>query len=120
MNNKSTSLRFVRGDVLSSKCPSRAVLGHLTSKWGVLVLHALSSGQVLRFSELRRLIEGISEKMLTQTLKTFEEDGLVKRTSYPVVPPYVEYQLTAKGLEASLKIVELVDWIEMNIKDLTN
>lgn len=119
MNKKSTPFKFSRGDVLSCQCPSRAILGHLTSKWGVLVLHALSSGQVLRFSEIRRMIEGISEKMLTQTLKTFEEDGLLKRTAHPVVPPFVEYELTPKGLEASVKVVELVEWIEVNINHLT-
>ncbi len=63
------------GQVLSSECPSREILEHLTSKWAVLVLRSLSDG-VLRFSELRKRIEGVSEKMLAQTLKTLEQDGL--------------------------------------------
>lgn len=106
---------FERGDVFSDKCPSRVVLNHVTSRWGVLVLVALKDGQVHRFSELRRAINGVSEKMLAQTLQTLEQDGFVLRTSYPVVPPHVEYSLTTLGFEVSERVAALVNWLEDNI-----
>ena len=90
------------GQVLSTECPSREILEHLTSKWSVLVVRCLSDG-VHRFSELKQSIEGVSEKMLSQTLKTLEHDGFILRTVYPVVPPKVEYQLTILGSQAAEK-----------------
>ena len=105
------------GQVLSANCPSREILEHITSKWAVLVLRCLSEG-VHRFSELKQRIEGISEKMLSQTLKTLEQDGLILRTVYPVVPPKVEYQLTITGSQAAEKVMYLISWIEQNIPDI--
>ncbi|OYT89496.1 MAG: transcriptional regulator [Burkholderiales bacterium PBB6] len=104
-----------RGEVFSAMCPSREVLQHLTSRWGVLVLVALLLGGTHRFSELRRKIDGVSEKMLAQTLQTLEADGFVRRTAHPVVPPHVEYSLTRMGEEAARQVAELVDWIEGNL-----
>jgi DNA-binding HxlR family transcriptional regulator len=105
------------GQVLSTECPSRAILEHLTNKWSVLVLRCLSDG-VHRFSELKQRIEGISEKMLAQTLKMLEQDGFILRTVYPVVPPKVEYQLTILGSEAANKVMYLTDWIEKNLAEI--
>ena len=105
------------GQVLSTACPSREIPEHLSSKWSLLVLHCLSEG-VHRFSELKVKIEGISEKMLSQTLKTLEQDGLVLRTVYPIVPPKVEYQLTILGSQAATKVNELISWIERNIPEI--
>lgn len=105
------------GQVLSTACPSREILEHLSSKWSLLVLHCLSEG-VHRFSELKVKIEGISEKMLSQTLKTLEQDGLVLRTVYPIVPPKVEYQLTILGSQAATKVNQLISWIERNIPEI--
>ncbi len=105
------------GQVLSSECPSRTILEHLTSKWSVLVLRCLSDG-VLRFSELRNRIEGVSEKMLAQTLKVLEQDGFVLRTVYPEVPPRVEYQLTILGAQAAEKLNYLIGWIERSLPDI--
>ena len=105
------------GQVLSSECPSREILEHLTSKWSVLVLRCLSDG-VLRFSELRNRIEGVSEKMLAQTLKVLEQDGFVLRTVYPEVPPRVEYQLTILGAQAAEKLNYLIGWIERSLPDI--
>ena len=105
------------GQVLSNECPSRTILEHLTSKWSVLVLRCLSEG-VHRFSELKNRIEGVSEKMLSQTLKTLENDGFILRTVYPVVPPKVEYQLTILGSQVAAKIMELVGWIERNLSEI--
>jgi len=103
-----------RGDVLSSECPSREILRHVTSQWGVLVLIMLLNG-THRFSQLRRKIGGVSEKMLTQTLQQLEMDGFVLRVSYPVVPPHTEYSLTPLGEGISRQVESLKDWIEDNI-----
>jgi len=109
--------RMQRGDLFSEKCPSREVLKHLTSRWGVLVLVALRGG-THRFSELRRKVSGVSERMLAQTLQWLEGDGLVLRQAYPVVPPHVEYSLTALGQEAAEKVEILADWIEAKLPQL--
>lgn len=105
------------GQVLSTECPSREILEHLTSKWSVLVLRCLSDG-VHRFSELKQRIEGVSEKMLSQTLKTLEHDGFILRTVYPVVPPKVEYQLTILGSQAAEKTMYLISWIEKSLPEI--
>jgi DNA-binding HxlR family transcriptional regulator len=99
------------GNVLAADCPSRAVLSHLTNRWGTLVMVALATGPH-RFAALRRKIGGVSERMLSQTLKDLEADGFVLRTAHPVVPPHVEYELTPLGREAAAHVVALVGWIE--------
>jgi DNA-binding HxlR family transcriptional regulator len=103
-----------RGELFSVACPSRKVLQNVTSRWGVLVLVALMSG-TYRFSELRRKIGGVSEKMLAQTLQALEADGFVLRTAHPVVPPHVEYSLTRMGQEVAREVESLADWIEGNL-----
>lgn len=103
--------------VLPAGCPSRVVLDHVTSKWGVLVLVALST-QTLRWGELRRRAEGISEKMLAQTLRTLEDDGLVHRDPHPVIPPRVDYSLTARGRELVDLLIPLVEWTVVNADDI--
>lgn len=105
------------GQVLSVDCPSRGILEHLTNKWSVLVLRCLSE-EVHRFSELKQRIEGISEKMLAQTLKMLEQDGFILRTVYPVVPPKVEYQLTILGLQAAEKVNYLIGWVERSLPEI--
>jgi DNA-binding HxlR family transcriptional regulator len=103
-----------RGELFCVQCPSRQILQHVTSRWGVLVLVALMEG-THRFSELRRKIGGVSEKMLAQTLQCLEDDGFVKRVSLPVLPPHVEYSLTPLGEEIGGKVEALADWIETNL-----
>lgn len=103
-----------RGDVFVPDCPSRAVLKRITSSWGLLVLVALQDG-TRRFSELRRRVNGVSERMLAQTLQQLEAHRLVMRHSLPVVPPHVEYSLTPLGREAAAKVEDLVEWIQANI-----
>jgi DNA-binding HxlR family transcriptional regulator len=103
-----------RGELFSVACPSRQVLQNVTSRWGVLVLVALLEG-TYRFSDLRRKVGGVSEKMLAQTLQALEADGFVLRTAYPVVPPHVEYSLTSMGLEVAHEVQSLADWIEGNL-----
>ena len=106
-----------RGQLFSEKCPSREVLKHVASRWGVLLLVALLGG-TLRFSDLRRKVNGISEKMLAQTLQWLEGDGFVERISYPVVPPRVEYRLTPLGEEIGRKVEALADWIEVRMPEI--
>ena len=108
---------FERGNVLASACPSRQILHHLTSRWGALVLVSLHSG-TKRFSELRRAIDGVSERMLTKTLQELEADGMLIRKSYNTVPPQVDYTLTEFGAQASNKMFELVDWLAMNLGNI--
>ncbi|WP_052129951.1 winged helix-turn-helix transcriptional regulator [Sphingomonas sp. 35-24ZXX] len=101
-------------DVLNEKCGSRQVLGHCTSRWGSLVLIALLDG-TMRFSALRRRIGGVSERMLTQSLRLLEEDGLVQRTAHQVVPPHVDYDLTPMGREVAHHVLALAQCIEGNL-----
>src|SRR3954452_17294400 len=84
-------------------CPSRLVLEHVTSRCGVLILTALLE-RSYRFSELRREVGGVSEKMLAQTLQTLERDGFVHREAHPVIPPHVDYSLTDLGREAASRV----------------
>ena len=97
--------------VFTHGCPTREVLDHVMSKWAPLVLAALGDGEALRWSELRRRADGISEKMLAQTLRTLERDGLVLRVARPVVPPHVEYSLTPLGEGLVEKLVPLMVWV---------
>jgi len=106
--------RIRTGEVLARDCPSREILNHVCSRWGVLVLVVLLDG-MHRFSELRRKIGGVSEKMLSQTLQSLEQDGFVDRKALPVVPPHVEYRLTAMGEEVALQMDGLTTWIEENL-----
>ena len=100
-----------KGNVLAPDCPSRAILQHLTSRWGALVMTALAMGPH-RFSGLRRQVRGISERMLAQTLQELESDGFVLRTAHAVVPPHVDYELTPLGHQAAGHLVPLIRWIE--------
>ncbi|MBL0868129.1 helix-turn-helix transcriptional regulator [Pectobacterium carotovorum] len=112
--SKALTEKVRMGELFTVDCPSRGVLKHVSSLWGVLCLISLREG-TLRFGELRRKASGVSEKMLAQTLKRLEEDGFVLRFSHPVVPPYVEYSLTPLGREVSEQVAILADWIELNI-----
>ncbi len=102
-------------NVMSKGCPSNSVLEMLAGKWQVLILYALRGGKQ-RYSELQHTVEGISQKMLTQTLRELERNGLVKRTSYPVVPPHTEYELTELGVSLEDIIFRLGGWAEENIR----
>jgi len=110
---RSIDIPGLQGGVFPAQCPSRTLLDHVTSKWGVLVLLALGA-DTMRWSELRRCIEGISEKMLAQTLKTLEADGLVRRVAQPVVPPHVEYNLTEAGQDVHDRLLPLMEWVGAN------
>ncbi|WP_433661817.1 winged helix-turn-helix transcriptional regulator [Nocardia sp. CA-128927] len=101
-------------DIYSAKCPTRQVLDRLAGKWTVLIVDALADG-TMRYTDLHKRIEGISQKMLTQTLRELETDGFVTRTVHPTVPPRVEYTLTELGHSLRTPIAALRDWIETNI-----
>lgn len=96
--------------VFEPGCSTRVVLDHVMSKWGVLVLSALSDG-TRRWGELRREVAGISEKMLASTLRTLADDGIVHRESFPSVPPHVEYSLTPLGRDLMDRMLPLMEWI---------
>lgn len=108
------SEKFSRGVLLNVNCPSREVLKRVTSRWSVLIFLALRHN-TQRFSELRRAVGGVSERMLAQTLRHMEEDGFVERIAYDVVPPHVEYRLTPLGQELQGQVVGLADWLELNV-----
>ncbi len=101
-------------------CPLRDLLSRLGDKWSVLVLITLAkrSEQRARFSEIKKEINDISQRMLTSTLRNLERDGLLKRTVYPEVPPRVEYELTGLGKSILKPMEGLVDWIETNWSDI--
>jgi DNA-binding HxlR family transcriptional regulator len=93
------------------------VLDHVTSKWGVLVLVALAE-RTMRWSELRRSVQGVSEKMLAQTLQTLERDGFVLRDAHLVIPPRVDYSLTERGRALVALLIPLMEWIVGNAEDI--
>jgi DNA-binding HxlR family transcriptional regulator len=104
-------------DPYSDKCPTRLVLDRIGDKWTVLVLGLLGNGPV-RFNKIRREIEGLSQKVLAQTLRGLERDGLVTRTAYPTVPVTVEYALTALGGTLSVAVAPLRAWADDHIEDV--
>lgn len=104
----------MKADVLSAECASRETLTHVTSRWGILCLFVLRDG-THRFSEMRRRVGGISERMLALTLKNLEADGFVRRVTYPVVPPHVEYSLTDSGTDLSARVHDLIHWLEDHV-----
>jgi DNA-binding HxlR family transcriptional regulator len=103
---------------MSAACPTRQVLGRVANKWTMLVISALSAEDVLRFSELRRRVEGATQKVLTQTLRGLERDGLVTRTVYPTVPVTVEYRLTTLGHSLAAVVSVIKAWAYENVEEL--
>ncbi|MGW5387277.1 winged helix-turn-helix transcriptional regulator [Nocardia sp. NPDC003963] len=106
-------------DAFNSDCPAREVLDHITSRWGVLILTALVPG-ALRFSELHAAIGGISEKMLSQTLRTLVRDGLVSRSVEPTTPVRVGYELTDLGRSLTESLQRFLDWIRLHTSDVVS
>lgn len=103
-----------RGNAFDPDCPTRVVLDRIGDKWTVLVIGALHDGS-LRFSELRARIGGVAPKVLTQTLRAMERDGLLTRTVHAQVPPRVDYELTALGASLTEPIATLTDWAETHL-----
>ena len=105
------------GSVLDAQCPSRLVLDRIADKWTALIIQVLAQG-TKRYATLQREIGGISQKMLTQTLRSLERDGLVQRTVHPVVPPKVEYTLTRLGRTLIEPLQGLCRWSEKHLAEL--
>lgn len=106
-----------RPDAFSAQCPTRQVLDRIGDKWAVLILIQLENGH-MRFNALRRRIENISQKMLSQTLKSLERDGLITRTAFPTVPVTVDYALTELGRTLARTVHQLTLWAEANIDEI--
>lgn len=104
-------------DVFARACDSRGVLEHVTGRWGTLALAALAEGS-FRFNALRRKVDGVSEKMLAQTLQALERDGFVHREAEPTIPPRVEYSLTPLGAEVAGRLRELIELVEGRLPDV--
>jgi DNA-binding HxlR family transcriptional regulator len=101
-------------DVFAKACVSRAAMEHITGRWGVLVLGGLHDGP-MRFNALRRRVDGVSEKMLSQTLQALERDGFVVREVHSTIPPRVEYSLTALGAATAGRLLDLIGHLEGNM-----
>ncbi|MET9968258.1 helix-turn-helix domain-containing protein [Streptomyces sp. NPDC006356] len=104
-------------NVFAKACPSRGTLEHVTGRWGGLTLGALYEGS-LRFNELRRRVDGVSEKMLSQTLHALERDGLVHREAQPTNPPRVDYELTPLGRGVAERLLSLIHFVEGQMDDV--
>jgi DNA-binding HxlR family transcriptional regulator len=104
-------------DAFLAACPSRQVLGRISDKWVTLILVALADG-ALRYRDLCLIIAGVSQKMLTQTLRTLERDGLVSRTLTPGVPPRVDYALTQLGESLMPAVNAIKTWAEEHIGEI--
>jgi len=102
----------------SNHCHARELLDRVGDKWSVYVLHVLSSAGTVRFNELRSRVDGISQRMLTVTLRGLERDGLVVRTAFAEVPPRVEYALTPLGATLSQMVCDIVTWADAHMKDV--
>ena len=101
-------------------CPIRHVLDRIGDKWSMLILLLLEESGTLRFNEIHKYIKTISQKMLSSTLKSLEEDGLIIRTVYPQIPPKVEYELTPRGKSLIPHLRNLVTWASDNMADIQN
>ena len=107
----------MKANPYSADCPTRQILDRVGDKWAVLIL-LLLRGEPMRFNQLRRAIEGISQKMLSQVLKSLERDGLVKRRAIATVPVTVEYSITPLGKTLAAAVDPLRDWAETNLKEV--
>lgn len=105
-------------DAYDPQCPIRNILARMSDKWSLLTIYTLTQTDKMRFGDLRRAIPDISQKMLTVTLRTLEEDGFVKRTIYPEVPPRVEYALTERAVSLFPHINSLILWAKENMDNI--
>ncbi|MFZ4827991.1 MAG: winged helix-turn-helix transcriptional regulator [Phototrophicaceae bacterium] len=108
----------MQGSTLSAHCPSRHALELIADKWVTLVIVMLAQNEMCRYNEMLRSIEGISKKMLTQTLRALESNGLITRKVYAIVPPMVEYRLTPLGQSLIPLLVAIKDWAELYWQDV--
>lgn len=104
-------------DVFARNCTSRETMEHVTGRWGILAMVALRDGTT-RFNALRRRVDGVSEKMLSQTLQALDRDGLVLREARPTIPPHVEYSLTPLGRDVAEKLFDLIELLENRMPEV--
>jgi DNA-binding HxlR family transcriptional regulator len=104
-----------KGDIYNQHCPSRDMYKHISSLWGLTVLRMLKDKSTLRFSSLKSSIEGISDKMLSHTLRNLERDGILQRQNYQLIPPKVEYSLTKLGNQCANRLIPLAEYVENNM-----
>lgn len=109
-----SSDQSLEADVFARDCSSRTTLQNVTGRWGSLVLIALGESNY-RFGELRRRVDGVSERMLSQTLQNLERDGMLVRTVHEVIPPKVEYHLTPLGRQVANQLQGLIDLVQDNM-----
>ena len=102
----------------AANCHAREMLVRIADKWSMYVIHVLASESPLRFNELKRRVDGVSQRMLTVTLRGLERDGLVRRTMYPEVPPRVEYELTSLGETLRGIVCQIVTWSEAHLPEV--
>lgn len=105
-------------DILNANCPSRTVLRHITDRWTPMIVTVLTSRRRVRFKELRERVQGISPKVLTETLRSMERDGLVTRVVTASVPPRVDYELTDLGMSITRPIAALRRWAEGHVTEI--
>jgi DNA-binding HxlR family transcriptional regulator len=105
-------------DVFAKACTSRTILEHVTGRWGILAMAALLDG-TFRFNALRRKVDGVSEKMLAQTLQALERDGFVHRVAQSSIPPKVEYSLTPMGRDTAARLIDLIEFVEAQMPAVT-
>lgn len=117
MNHRHLLETTLAWNVFDSNCPTRQVLDCIADKWTVLIVCRLADG-TLRFAQLRRAVDGISQKVLTSTLRELERDGIVSRRLYASVPPKVEYSLTPLGRSLCTLVVGICEWAETNIEEV--
>ncbi|MBX0335421.1 helix-turn-helix transcriptional regulator [Pontibacter sp. HSC-14F20] len=103
---------------VTSCCPVKDILARFGDKWSIYTILTLGKEEILRFNELKSQINGVSQRMLTVTLRSLEEDGLVNRQVYPEIPPRVEYSLTPLGQGLLLQLLQLADWAKLNIDQI--
>ncbi|MCS7483535.1 winged helix-turn-helix transcriptional regulator [Umezawaea endophytica] len=113
-----SSAAALRGDPYDANCATRRILDRIGDRWTVLVVGVLGDGEA-RFSEIRRRVDGVSQKMLTQTLRGLERDGLVRRTVHPTVPVRVEYALTEAGRTLLEPLRALQKWSIEHLGDVS-
>ncbi len=108
------------GDIFDQNCPARTVLDRIGDRWSVMVLLILAKQQRLRFTQLKSHINGVTPKVLTQTLRAMERDGLINRYVYAEVPPRVEYDLTQIGKSLLEAVSAIASWSEDNVSEIMN
>lgn len=102
-------------DILNQNCPSRTVLRHLTDRWTPMIVTVLAPGKPVRFTDIKKQVQGISPKVLTETLRSMERDGLVRREVTASIPPRVDYQLTELGTSTVEPLAAIRTWAETNV-----